>query len=113
MPFVQRDENNKIIALFAEQQAQAIEELSNDNLEVIDFIKVLPVKEHQADDQNQLLVQSDADFIRVLEDLITVLLDKHILLLTDLPPAAQEKLLKRQKIRSNYTGLMQDDEGIF
>lgn len=52
-------------------------------------------------------------FIRVLEDLITVLLDKHIFLITDLPPAAQEKLLKRQKIRSDYVNFMGEEEDIF
>jgi len=102
MPFVQRDNNNKIIALFSTAQDEANEELSADDLEIVNFLNVT--------EQSNLLHQSDADFIRVLEDLITVLLDKHVFLLTDLPSAAQEKLLKRQKIRTDYSNFMTSDE---
>lgn len=113
MPFVRRDKNNKIIALFAEQQDKVLEELQIDNQEIINFLKIPLLKNSEAKEQSQLLVQSDADFIRVLEDLISVLLDKHVFLLTDLPPAAQEKLLKRQKIRSHYVNFMAEEEDIF
>jgi len=113
MPFVQRDQNNNIIALFADQQAEASEELKVDNQEIINFLKIPLLNNSDAEEQSQLLLQSDADFIRVLEDLISVLLDKHVFLLTDLPSAAQEKLLKRQKIRSDYVDFMGEEEDIF
>lgn len=41
----------------------------------------------------------DADFIRVLEDLIDALLAKGTLLVTDLPPQALEKLRARKQAR--------------
>lgn len=76
----------------------------------------MPLEKKDNNEQiNRLLNQSDADFIRVLEDLIDVLLDKHILLLTDLPEAAQQKLLKRKKMRAKHIQsiLSEEDDDIF
>lgn len=41
----------------------------------------------------------DADFIRVLEDLIDALIANGSLRLTDLPPQALDKLTERKQIR--------------
>lgn len=38
--------------------------------------------------------------IRVYEDVVDVLIGKRIICLTDLPRAAQEKLLRRKHLRS-------------
>jgi hypothetical protein len=51
----------------------------------------------------------------VLEDLINTLIDKEVILFTDLPDAAREKLANREKIRgrlSDLDNLMGDDQGI-
>jgi hypothetical protein len=45
------------------------------------------------------LEQSDLDMIRVLEDLITILIRKGVVRITDLPEAAQSKLVGRSKAR--------------
>jgi len=42
----------------------------------------------------------DADFIRVLEDLIDALLANGTLRVTDLPPEAMQKLKRRKQARS-------------
>ncbi|MGB3071713.1 MAG: hypothetical protein WBC18_24420 [Ottowia sp.] len=47
----------------------------------------------------QELSSLDAEFIRVLEDLIDALLAKGTLLVTDLPPEALEKLQQRKHAR--------------
>lgn len=55
----------------------------------------------------------DADFIRVLEDLIEALLANGTLRLTDLPPQALEKLNQRKRVRERVRGsldLIDDDE---
>ena len=111
MPFVKRDENNEIIGIFCEIQDDAQEEVPVNDKEIIDFLKSADYSEYT----NHLLHQSDSEFIRVLEDLIDVLLDKHILLLTDLPAAAQQKLLERKKIRKKYIQsiLSEEDDDIF
>ena len=45
------------------------------------------------------LQQSDIEIIRLLEDLIEVLIMKGVIIYTDLPVAAMQKLLRRQKLR--------------
>jgi hypothetical protein len=59
------------------------------------------------------LKQSDLDMIRVLDDLITVLISKGVVRITDLPEAAQMKLVGRSKARDALGGLnrlINDDE---
>jgi hypothetical protein len=59
------------------------------------------------------LKQSDLYMIRVLEDLITVLIRKGVVRITDLPEAAQSKLVGRSKARDALGGLhrlINDDE---
>lgn len=50
-------------------------------------------------DKTHELSALDADFIRVLEDLIDALMVKGTLLVTDLPPHALEKLQARKRAR--------------
>lgn len=107
MPFVKRDQQGSIIAIFSEQMDEASEELPVNDREIIQFLKAGDYSEYTS----HLLHQSDSEFIRVLEDLIDVLLDKHILLLTDLPDAAQDKLLKRKKIRKKHVQSIISEEG--
>jgi hypothetical protein len=45
--------------------------------------------------------RSDMEMIRVYEDLMDILMAKRIILLTDFPQAAQEKIVKRKKLRSS------------
>ncbi|MET1077861.1 MAG: tryptophan synthase subunit beta [Pseudomonas sp.] len=63
------------------------------------------------------LKQSDLDMIRVLDDLIHLLMTKGVIRVTDLPVAAQSKLINRSQAREVLGGLNQliDDEeaGVF
>jgi hypothetical protein len=43
--------------------------------------------------------QMDADFVRVLEDIIDLLIVKNLITITELPPEAQVKLLARRQVR--------------
>lgn len=52
------------------------------------------------------LARMDAEFIRVLEDLIDVLLDKGVINLTDLPPEALDKLNRRRHARRRMRGAL-------
>lgn len=45
------------------------------------------------------LSKTDLGFIRVLEDLLEVLMDKGVITFTDLPEPAQRKVLERQSLR--------------
>lgn len=61
------------------------------------------------------IVQSDLEMIRVYEDLVDLLIGKNLVLLTDLPPAAQDKLLRRKRLRAMLSPLADiiasEDEG--
>lgn len=51
------------------------------------------------------LVTSDLDFIRVLEDLIHILLERNVIMLTDLPEAARTKVMGRRELRGDMLGI--------
>ncbi len=58
------------------------------------------------------LAESDQALIRVIEDLIETLIGKNLIHFTDLPEAAQTKLLERRSLRHSMNGLrlLQDDD---
>lgn len=65
----------------------------------------------------QVLSQSDTELARVLEDLIDVLIGKGLLQFTDLPEAAQKKLLNRRTTRGKLSHSLEllpgeDEHGI-
>jgi hypothetical protein len=58
------------------------------------------------------LASSDQALIRVLEDLVETLVSRNVIHFTDLPEAAQTKLLERRSLRRSLNGLqlLQEDE---
>lgn len=111
MAFISRNANGEIIAVYETKQADATEYVSIDDAELINFLS----QSNNDSDIKAVLSTSDIALVRVLEDLINTLIDKKIILFTDLPAAAQQKLVNREKIRGHLTSLdnlMGDDEGI-
>lgn len=104
MPFVSRDENKQIFAVFREQHVDATEELTATSPEVINFLFGDSVQnfseEHSLLMDMQSLRLSDLGLIRVVEDLICVLMDKNVIDITDLPEPAMERLMTRQTMRN-------------
>lgn len=49
---------------------------------------------------------ADAELVRVLEDVIDTLIMKNLIRLTDLPQAAQQKLVKRKGMRNHMKGAL-------
>lgn len=49
---------------------------------------------------------ADAEFVRVIEDLIDVLITKNLIMHTDLPDAAQKKLTFRKGLRNRIQGAL-------
>ena len=93
MPYVKRSDTGEIIAI-SQQPADGFEEqVSPDSLELSTFLQTMG----HADSQ---LSATDQDFVRVLEDVVELLIDKGIILFTELPDSAQEKMLYRQRLRS-------------
>lgn len=59
------------------------------------------------------LAETDATLARVTEDLIDILIDKGLIQFTDLPQAAQTKLLQRRRTRTelaNRLNLLGDSD---
>ena len=101
MFYVQRDAEDELVRLESTPFAEHNATLSSDSPEA------------QAWFAKKNLQQSDLDMIRVLDDLVQVLMDKGVLRITDLPPAAQSKLLSRTQARVALGGLnrlIDDDE---
>jgi len=99
MPFVRRDDQGRVIALYREKVPEAGEYLPPQHPDVRGFVSAT---EGQRDADAEFY-RSDQAMIRVYEDLLDVLMDKKTILLTDLPEAARQKLLGRKRLRSELT----------
>ncbi|PHS33578.1 MAG: hypothetical protein COA95_00980 [Methylophaga sp.] len=103
MAYIQRNAAGNIVAVFDDKQANAQEYLAEDKPELVEYLA------HSAsgtdDDAKAMLATSDLQLIRVLEDLIYTLIDKKVILFTDLPQAAQKKLVNRDSLREHVTDL--------
>lgn len=97
MPYVSRNPEGQIEAIFDHPTPASPEKIALDNPELIEFLSRDGLKEYT----KNLLQETDKSIIRVVDDLIEALLKKHILTITDLPVPAQEKLLNRQEAREN------------
>lgn len=87
MPFVRRNAQGALVSLHRQAEGQAQEWLDDDDAFVQAFVGRNPASGFQ---------QLDADFIRVLEDLIDTLIRRQVINVTDLPSAAQHKLYSRK-----------------
>lgn len=108
MFYVQRNAQGQLIRVQATAFTQATDTLPADHHEIQAWYANEAV-EHSL----QQLKQSDLDMIRVLDDLIQVLTSKGVIRVTDLPPAAQAKLIDRSQAREALGGLshlIDDDE---
>jgi len=97
MPYVKRDKDSQVIAIFAEEPMEDAEFLVASHPDVIGFLNMNASEEQSL----QFLTSSDYELVRVLEDLIELLIDKNVVLFTELPSAAQRKLVQRRKARQN------------
>jgi hypothetical protein len=108
MFYVQRDAQGQLVRVEAAAYAEATESLPADHHEIQAWYanETMEVSLKQ-------LKQSDLEMIRVLDDLIQVLTSKGVIRVTDLPPAAQAKLMDRTQAREALGGLshlIDDDE---
>lgn len=82
-----------------------------------------PMDESHADIQSFFSIQTsqlgfdaaDTDFVRVIEDVIEILIEKNIIRHTDLPDAAQKKLMIRKGLRKRLNdslNLLDGDEEV-
>lgn len=106
--FAKRNDRGEIIAVSRESTAEIAERLDPADPELAQFL-------HGAAGHDALsaLRSSDLEVVRVLEDLIDVLIGRGVIQFTDLPEAAQKKLLGRKRLRQagDFT-LFDEEDGI-
>ncbi|WP_019624189.1 hypothetical protein [Thioalkalivibrio thiocyanoxidans] len=107
--YVRRDAEGRIELVSRDASSECTEFVAADAPELLVFLG--------ADEEEPVpaaLQASDLELIRVLEDLVEVLTDKGVIRFTDLPDAAQKKLLGRKDLRASATrlNLVEDDEGL-
>ena len=78
--------------------------IDSDAREYVDFL------EAALTEQNPFR-ESDIELARVLEDLISLLIDRDLIRFTDFPELAQKRLIARQTLRMNSRKLNLIDEG--
>jgi len=108
MFYIERDDNGNIIALRSNPTPDATEQKNSLDPELLAFFEAVISKD---DSWQTLIAMSDSGFIRLLEDLVDLLIKKNIILFTELPEKAQEKVLSRKRIREHNTAndLVVDD----
>jgi hypothetical protein len=97
MPYVKRDEQGRIVMVDLDP-GEGLLEISANSPEMIEFMKGMGMEQGS-------LQQSDMRLVRVLEDLVDLLIARDVIRFTDLPQAAQEKLLERRSMRQSLGAL--------
>jgi hypothetical protein len=107
MLYIERNEDGEIAAIHQAPSAKAKEQKLLMDEEVLKFLG----SEGKLDSWIKLLSLSDISVIRVLEDLIDLLVKKNVIMLTELPEEARDKLRERKRVRERMESdqLMVDD----
>ena len=107
MPYAERNDTGEVISLHQFPRNSDNEYLEPSDPEVISFLQH---SSHQSSlglqetDLIQALTTSDREIARVTEDLITLLVEKKVIIFTELPEAVQRQLLEREKLRAVLNG---------
>ncbi|MBN1006515.1 hypothetical protein [Amphritea pacifica] len=97
MLYAVRNEQGQITSL----SAHPVENSTVADITDPDVISFLS-SNNETESPQELLEKSDLEVSRIIEDLIDLLISKQTILFTDLPEAAQQKLLTRKLARSAY-----------
>ncbi|MCL6268383.1 hypothetical protein M3P05_00270 [Sansalvadorimonas sp. 2012CJ34-2] len=89
-----RDETGAVVAVGEKQISPEWQPMEKDSEEVRQFLQR----------QNSSSQDLDIQFIRVLDDLIELLIEKQTIQFTEIPEPAQQKLLKRRWYRQQLRG---------
>ena len=96
MPFVKRDADAKVISVSLSRENEGQDYVASDDTDLAAFF-------NEAAASVDSLRESDMSLVRVLEDLIEMLTTKGVILFTELPESAQEKILQRQRLRTKLS----------
>lgn len=107
MVYVKRNAGGGITAVSYERTAECCEPVDGGAPELRHYLASLG-----DDDDESRIGATDRDLVRVLEDVVDLLIDKGIILFTELPASAQQKILERRRLRSELAAaldLLDDD----
>ncbi|HEX7687643.1 MAG TPA: hypothetical protein VF453_08050 [Burkholderiaceae bacterium] len=96
MPFIRRNAEGVVESLHRHAEDGA-EFLPDDHPEVRAFLGGPPAAD--GSQHGERFAELDADFVRVIEDVIDTLISKNVINITDLPSEAQTKLFGRKSFR--------------
>ena len=115
MPFIRRNASGAVDSLHRRDEGGA-EFLPDDHPDVRAFLAAGATPGAETPEKVERFAELDADFVRVIEDVIDTLISKNVINITDLPLEAQTKLFGRKGYRERATKdalkLFGDDEGI-
>lgn len=97
MVYVKRDDAARIVSVSLERDAEHREERPPGDPAVTDFARAMMGEDP--------LANSDLRLVRVLEDVIDLLIARDVIRFTDLPQAAQNKLMERTSMRESRGAL--------
>ncbi|MGQ7249460.1 tryptophan synthase subunit beta like protein [Halomonas sp. V046] len=107
--YVQRDSQAKIVCVSREPTSMCDEFMAADDSELLFFLS-----DGKAQADVSQFQASDLAFVRVLEDVLDLLMDKGVISFMDLPDAARNKIMERQSLRRRYNdvNLVGDDDDL-
>lgn len=110
--YVKRDDEGQIVAVSANPEPGFDEQLDPESSELKSFFELTSDVSSKSGDQIRQLRTSDVELARVVEDIINLLTDKGLIQFTELPEAAQQKLLQRKILRRDirHLDLVADDD---
>jgi len=116
MPYVIRDADGNIQVLSNNEITQVTPSINSTDWEFIDGTsrEYLGFLESSIAEQSPFR-ESDIQLARVLEDLISLLIDRDLIRFTDFPDPAQKRLIERQTLRmkSKQLNLIDDETSLF
>lgn len=108
MPYIQRDEDGKVVALTFTEGA------SSEFLPV-EAPEILQLLAGKNDTSSLEMMLDDLKLIRIIEDLIDILVSKNIIIFSELPLPVQKKILLKKGQRDKLFGgssIIGSEEGI-
>jgi len=107
MPYIFKNTNGQIAGSASERLGDGWEFIEGDSKEYLEYLEN-SLAEHAP------FRESDIQLARVLEDLISILIDRGMVRFTDFPPAAQKRLNYRQSMRkkNRLTGIVDESSDL-
>ncbi len=103
--YIKRNVVGELIAVSKVADSNFVETIADDAPELLAFIQ------HEKTAEQLALEQTDQTMARVLEDVVNLLVEQGVIRFTDLPDAAQNKLLNRRELRGKRQGIDLLDDG--